>query len=53
MPPTIMDPTTEYAESCCEGLVHGSRQWDGEPEWDYEGNYIGDDKTFPMGRTYY
>jgi hypothetical protein len=53
MPPTIMDPTTEYAESCCEGLVHGSRRWDGEPEWDYEGNYIGNDKTFPMGRTYY
>ena len=45
--------TIEYAESCCEGLVHESRQWDGEPEWDYEGNYIGDDKTFPMGRTYY
>ena len=53
MPPTIMNPTTEYAESCCEELYHGSRQWDEDPDWDYDGNYIGDDETFPMGRTFY
>ena len=51
LPPTIMDPTTEYAESCCEGLAYESRQWDEFSDWDYDGNYIGDDET--ERSTYY
>jgi hypothetical protein len=50
-PPTIMDPTTEYAESCCEGLCHEERQWDELSDWDYDGNYIGDDED--ERSTYY
>jgi hypothetical protein len=52
MPPTIMDPTTEYAESCCEGLDYQSREWAEFSDWDYDGNYIGDNKYF-KGRKYY
>jgi hypothetical protein len=50
-PPTMMDPTTEYAESCCEGLCHESRQWDEFSDYDYDGKYIGDDED-RLG-TYY
>jgi hypothetical protein len=39
-PPTIMDSTPDYAESCCDGLEYGRRQWDDNPDYDYEGNRI-------------
>jgi hypothetical protein len=50
--PTIIDSAPVYTESCCDGLEYGEKDWDGEPDWDYDGNYIGDDETL-KGSTYY
>jgi len=43
--PTIVDSASEYTESCCDGLEYGEREWDDNSEFDYDGNYLGDDES--------
>jgi len=43
--PTIVDSAPEYTESCCDGLEYGERDWDDNSEFDYDGNYLGDDES--------
>jgi hypothetical protein len=43
--PTVVDPTQVYTESCCDGLEYGERDWDDDSEFDYDGNYLGDDES--------
>lgn len=41
--PEIINPAPEYAESCCEGLEYGEREWDELSDYDYDGTYLGND----------